>query len=101
MANELAKKARRKKRECLIFKVDFETTYDSICWNFLFCMLRRMGFSGWWISWIRGGIKSNTIFVLVNGSLTQEFYTQRGLWQGDLIAPFLFLIIVEGLSGLM
>jgi len=39
--------------------------------------------------------------VLVNGSPTQEFWPSKGLRQGDLLAPFLFLIVVEGLAGLV
>ena len=40
--------------------------------------------------------------ILVNGSPTKEINIQRGLKQGDHLAPFfLFLVVVEGFSGLM
>lgn len=44
---------------------------------------------------------SNSISVLVNGSPTEEFVAQKGLKQGDPLAPFLFLIVAEGLTGLV
>ena len=37
--------------------------------------------------------------VLVNGSSTTEFHPKRGVCQGDPLAPFLFLIVAEGLAG--
>ncbi|XP_058725639.1 uncharacterized mitochondrial protein AtMg01250-like [Vicia villosa] len=39
--------------------------------------------------------------ILVNGSPTLEFNVERGLRQGDLISPFLFVIMVEGLKALV
>lgn len=39
--------------------------------------------------------------VLMNGCPTEEIQIRRGLKQGDPLAPFLFLLVVEGLSGLI
>ncbi|MCH93700.1 LINE-1 reverse transcriptase like [Trifolium medium] len=39
--------------------------------------------------------------VLVNGSPTADFKVERGLRQGDPLSPFLFLIVAEGLAGMM
>lgn len=39
--------------------------------------------------------------ILVNGSPTKEVNIQGGLKQGGLLAPFLFLLVAEGFSGLL
>jgi hypothetical protein len=39
--------------------------------------------------------------VLVNGSPTEEICIRRGLKQGDPLAPFLFLLVAEGLGAIM
>ncbi|GKC92974.1 RNA-directed DNA polymerase, eukaryota [Tanacetum coccineum] len=79
----------------MIFKVDFAKAYDSIRWDFLEDVLTSFGFGPQWCSWIRGSLKSGKSSILVNGSPTTEFHLFRGLKQGDPIAPFLFLLIME------
>ncbi|KAK2406586.1 hypothetical protein QL285_042301 [Trifolium repens] len=39
--------------------------------------------------------------ILVNGTPTEEINIKCGLKQGDPLAPFLFLLVAEGLGGLM
>ncbi|GJS67900.1 putative RNA-directed DNA polymerase [Tanacetum coccineum] len=46
---------------------------------------------------IRACLHSSKAFVLVTGIPTSEFFIKRGLRQGDLLAPFLFILIMEGL----
>ena len=67
-ANEVVYEANRKNKPCIVFKVDYEKAYDSVSWDFLLYMLRRMGFCSRWIHWIEECLKSTSVSVLVNGS---------------------------------
>ena len=99
VANEVLEEYKRKRKSCVFFKVDYEKAYNSISWEFIYYMLWRMGFCDLWIPWIKGCLESASVSVLVNGSPTKEFFPMKGLRQGDLLAPFLFLIVAEGLAG--
>lgn len=84
IANEVVDNAKRRKREAVLFKVDFEKTCDSVSWEFLVFMMRQMGFYEIWRRWIRECLSTSSVSVLVNGSPTKEFKVGRGLRQGDL-----------------
>jgi len=58
----------------------------------------KMCFPNLWRKWIKECVTTATTFVLVNGSPTDEFLLGRGLRQGDLLSPFLFLLAVEDLN---
>jgi len=64
-------------------------------------MLFIVGFCAKWVRWMKVCVFGGSMSILVNGSPTKEINIQRGLKQGDPLAPFLFLLVVEGFSGLM
>ena len=44
VANEVVEEAKRRNKSCLVFKVDYEKAYDSVSWDFLSYMMKRMEF---------------------------------------------------------
>jgi hypothetical protein len=64
-------------------------------------MLGRFGFDERWKCWMMAYVFAGNMSILVNGSPTKEINIKRGLKQGDPLAPFLFLLVAEGLGGLM
>lgn len=50
---------------------------------------------------MRNCITSASLSILVNGSATEFFDIQKGLWQGDPLSPFLFNIVVNDLSCML
>ena len=60
-------------------------------------MLRRFGFGKSWCSELGPVFFCGNLYVLVNDIPTEEVNMQRVLKQGDLLALFLCLLVVEGL----
>lgn len=91
----------RKNLSGVIFKIDFEKTYDKVKWNFLLQTLRLRGFSPKWIEWIKSFISGGSVAINVNEEIGPYFQTKKGLRQGDLLSPILFNIVVDMLTLLI
>nr|GEV55675.1 hypothetical protein [Tanacetum cinerariifolium] len=95
--DELIHWCHAKKKETMIFKVNFGKAYDSVRWDYLDDVLNNFGFSSNWRNWTHNCLNSSKGSILVNGSPTREFQFQKGLKQGYPLSSILFLLIMESL----
>nr|GFB93918.1 RNA-directed DNA polymerase, eukaryota [Tanacetum cinerariifolium] len=95
--NEVLAWCKRRRKQALVFKIDFAKAYDSVRWDFLLDVLLALGFGPKWCQWIRGIFSSNMASILINGSPSSEFPIFSGLKQGDPLAPFLFILVMVSL----
>ena len=86
--NEVLQWCKLKKKQMLLFKVDFEKAYDSVRWDFLDEVLKKFGFGSKWCAWIQSCLRSSRGSIIINGSPTEEFQFFKGLKQGDPLSPF-------------
>nr|CAD1825938.1 unnamed protein product [Ananas comosus var. bracteatus] len=86
------------KRSAALLKIDFERTFDNINWCFLVDLLKARGFSPLWIAWIQALLNSANTSVILNGVPGKSFTCKRGLRQGDLLSPLLFILCADDTS---
>lgn len=85
----------------MALKLDMSKAYNRVEWAFLESLMLKMGFNNRWVGLIMTCIKIVTYSVMVNGEPKGLINPMRGLRQGDPFPPFLFLLCMEGLHGLI
>jgi hypothetical protein len=88
---------REKNLQAMILKIDLNKAYDCISWDYLRLVLLQCGFGLPTTKWIMVCITTARYAILINGEPTEFFNSGRGLRQGCLLSPFLFLLVMEGL----
>ena len=78
-----------------------EKAYDWVKWNFLEATLLTTGFLNNLVNTIMLCVRSVSYSVLINSYPSNSFKPKRGIRQGDRLSPYLFIIFVEVLSGLV
>jgi hypothetical protein len=72
----------------VILKLDFEKALAK-------------GFRDKWIEWMRLIFSSGTSAVLLNGVPGKVFHCRRGMRQGDLLSPLLFVLVADLLQSIV
>ena len=88
-------------KQGMIFKIDLEKAYDKISWDFLGKALFNINLNVKWVKLIMSCVSGGHTSVLWNGEPLPQITQRRGLRQGDPLSPYLFVICMEYLSGLI
>ena len=87
--------ANRKKIESLILAIDFKKAFDSIDQNFIQKCLKAFNFGDSIQKWIKLFFKGREAYILLGGFLTEKINLEQGVPQGDVISPYIFILVVE------
>lgn len=95
------KRKRRGRDGPMTIKLDMSKAYDRIEWAYLKAVLIKMGYDAWWIHLILQCVCSVSYHVTHAKREVDPILPNRGIRQGDLLSPYLFILCVEGLSALL
>ena len=75
--------------------IDFKKAFDSINRKVMFAVLRHYGIPKALVDAIGVLYNNSRSAVMVDGSISDPFDVTTGVLQGDVLAPFLFVILVD------
>ena len=84
----------------LITFIDFKKAFDSVNRNMMFAILRHYGIPEKIVRAIKLMYEDTTSRVYIEGKLSEQFKVTTGVLQGDVLAPSLFIIVMDYVMSL-
>ena len=92
---------RRGKVGQMVVKLDISKANDRVEWSFLQGIVQKLGFDPRWVKLAMETVITASYSVFINGEPKGWITQSRGIRQGDLLSPYLFLLCAEGLKALL
>ena len=89
--NNIIEGALARKLPLFITFIDFKKAFDSINRTIMFAILRHYGI----LDKVEVLYEDSSSRVLLDGKISEEFKLSTGVLQGDVLAPFLFIIVID------
>jgi hypothetical protein len=101
LAQEALDRATENGQDLVLLPLDFEKTFDTIEWGFLFIALSKLGFNSKWIQWVSSLYWLSFYSVKVNGEAGEDFRLTKLVRQGYPLAPYLFILATDVLGHML
>ncbi|KAF0689020.1 Aste57867_19484 [Aphanomyces stellatus] len=85
----------------MVALLDFEKAFDRVDHSYLLTVLRHYGFPQVFVDMVRVLYSDRRSKILVNGHLSKSVRLHKGVLQGDLLSPLLFVIALEPMCQLL
>ena len=89
------KHVKKERKNALILLIDFKKAFDSINHKFIKNTLSIYSFGSDIISWIDLFFGEREAQILLGGHMTENIHLRQGVPQGDIIYPYIFILMVE------
>ena len=98
MVQEVIHSSQKRQEAVMEIKLNPSKYFDRIRHVFIFHVMEIYGFPPNFIRWIKACISSPWIDQLDNDRPTTFFQAERGIFQGCLMSPFLYILVEYSLS---
>ena len=82
-----------------ILLLDQEKAFDRVDIDWMFLVLKKMGFGEYYLKWLRIIYKNANSAIITNGYISEYFTIQRGVRQGDSLSALLYILQAEPLAN--